>query len=255
MANTLTVEAPRGTRQAILLHLKEQSEMSIAQFCRVLRITPMAVHRHLTALKARGLVSSRAQKQARGRPIMLYRLTENAQQTVFPTNFENVAVEVLDAIRERDGHAGVMDILKWRNQKLVEKLRPRMQNKDLKQRVEEVSRIFSENGYMTEWEALPEGGYFIYQRHCAVHNLADQYRQLCIMEPKLIEDLLEVKVARTQYMLKNDPVCGYLVAVQPRSKTNDDAYWVSRAKAAEATGYVGKRAANGLLKAAMGAKA
>jgi predicted ArsR family transcriptional regulator len=214
MASPLTAEGPKPTRQAILLHLKGQGELSIAQLCRVLKITPMAVHRHMAALKAEGLVSSRAQKQLRGRPLMLYRLTENARN-VFPSNFENVAIEVLDAVRERDGHAGVMDILKRRNQKLVEKLRPRMLNKDLRARVEEVSRIFSENGYMTKWEALPDGGYFIYQRNCAVHNLANQYRQLCIMEPKLIEDLLEVKVSRTQYMLKDDPVCGYLVA-QPQ---------------------------------------
>jgi predicted ArsR family transcriptional regulator len=215
MASTLTVEAPKTTRQAILLHLKRHGEMSIAQLCSALKITAMAVHRHLSALKAEGLVASRTQKQPRGRPVMQYRLTEKASE-VFPTNYENIAVEVLDAIRERDGHAGVMDILKLRNQKLLEKFRPRMQDKDLGARVAEVSRIFSENGYMTEWEALPDGGYFIYQRHCAVHNLADQYRQLCVMEPKLIEDLLEVKVARTQYMLKNDPVCGYLVATQPR---------------------------------------
>jgi predicted ArsR family transcriptional regulator len=214
MANTRILEAPKGTRQAILLHLKSHREMSIAQLCDALKITAMAVHRHLSALKAEGLVSSRSQKQQRGRPVMYYSLTENAR-AVFPTNFENVAVEVLDVIRERDGHAGVMDVLKLRNQKLLEKFRPRMQNKDLKARVEEVSRIFDEIGYMTEWEALPDGGYFIYQRHCAVHNLANQYRQLCVMEPKLIEDLLEVKVARTQYMLKNDPVCGYLVAAQP----------------------------------------
>jgi predicted ArsR family transcriptional regulator len=210
MATTLTTETPKRTRQAILLHLKEHGEMSIPQLCEVLKVTPMAVHRHLTGLKVEGLVFARTQKQGRGRPVMLYSLTEKAS-SAFPSNFENVAIEVLDVIAERDGQAGVMDVLKRRNQKLVEKLRPRMQDKDLQQKVEEVSRIFSENGYMTQWEALPNGGFFIYQRNCAVHSLAGKYRQLCVMEPKLIEDLLEVKVSRTQYMLKNDPVCGYLV--------------------------------------------
>ena len=64
---------------------------------------------------------------------------------------------------------------------------------------------------MTEWEALPDGNYVIFQRHCAVHNLANQYRQLCALEPKLIETLLDTPVTRKQYMLNNDPVCSYLV--------------------------------------------
>lgn len=215
MTSALPIEeAPRRTRQAVLLHLKEQGEMSIPQLCQALKVTPMAVRRHLTGLKTRGLVAFRVQRQARGRPIMRYSLTKKAW-SVFPSNSENLAIDVLDAIRERDGHSGVMDILKRRNEKLLETLRPRMQHKNLRQRVEEVSKIFSENGYMTEWEALPDGAFFIYQRHCAVHNLATQYRQLCILEPKLIEGLLETRVCRTQYMLKDNPVCGYLVGEQP----------------------------------------
>jgi predicted ArsR family transcriptional regulator len=44
-----------------------------------------------------------------------------------------------------------------------------------------------------------------------VHDLALQYRQLCVLEPKLMEYLLGVKVTRQQYILRNDPVCGYVV--------------------------------------------
>jgi hypothetical protein len=46
-----------------------------------------------------------------------------------------------------------------------------------------------------------------------VHDLANQYRQLCVLEPRLMENLLGMKVTRQQYILKNDPVCGYIVHV------------------------------------------
>jgi predicted ArsR family transcriptional regulator len=120
-------------------------------------------------------------------------------------------VDILDAIREQSGSQGVMDILALRNKKLAAKLAPRLENKSLDERIAEVAKIFSESGYMTEWELLPSGDFFIYQRHCAVHSLANQYRQLCALEPQLMQDLLGVSVIRQQYMLNSDPVCGYLV--------------------------------------------
>lgn len=206
-------EMPERTHKAVLLHLKRQGEMTVAQLCEVLGITSMAVRRHLLGLQQEGLVESRIVKQTRGRPNYRYKLTSKAE-SAFPSGFENLAVDLLDVIYEQNGHKGVMDILTRRNQRLVERFERRMEKKNLSQKVEEVAKIFSENGYMTDWEALPDGNFIIYQRHCAVHNLANQYRQLCILEPKLIQNLLGVKVIRQQYMLKNDPVCGYLVEAQ-----------------------------------------
>ncbi len=104
-----------------------------------------------------------------------------------------------------------MELLEFRNKKVVQKLRVELEGKDVSEKISAVAKFFSESGFMTEWEALPDGNFIVYQKHCAVHDLAKQYRQLCGLEPKLIEDILGVKVTRQQYMLNNDPVCGYLV--------------------------------------------
>jgi len=203
-------DTPQSTHQAVLLHLKRHGELGVAELCQALGITPMAVRRHLTGLQQEGLIESRIVRQSRGRPTYRYRLTEKAG-ALFPSGFENLAVEILDAVYDMSGHKGVMQLLSLRNDRLANSLAERMENKNLGQRVVEVAKIFSENGFMTEWEALPDGNFLIFQRHCAVHNLANQYRQLCVLEPRLIQTLLGVKVTRQQYMLKNDPVCGYLV--------------------------------------------
>lgn len=203
-------EAPERTHEAILLHLKRQGEMTVAGLCAALGITSMAVRRHLAGLQNDGLVESRMEKQSRGRPIYKYRLAEKAD-SLFPSGFATLASDILDTVFDAGGHKGVMKLLSKRNERLLKKLLPRMENKDLAGKVEEVSRIFSEGGYMTEWEKVGEDSYIIFQRHCAVHDLANQYRQLCVLEPQLIEKLVGVPVVRQQYMLRNDPVCGYLV--------------------------------------------
>jgi predicted ArsR family transcriptional regulator len=215
-------EVPERTHEAVLLHLKRQGEMTVAELCEVLGITSMAVRRHLSTLQKDGLVESRLEKQSRGRPTYKYRLTQKSE-TLFPSGFQNLAIDLLDIVFEESGHKGVMELLARRNDRLSERLLSRVEKLPLPERVKEVSKIFSENGYMTEFKALADGNFVIFQQHCAVHDLANQYRQLCVLEPRLMEKLLGVKVTREKYMLKNDPICAYLVHANRESGINNKA--------------------------------
>lgn len=203
-------DEPGSTQDAILFHLKKRGEMSVGDLCEALGITAMAVRRHLTGLQNDGFVESEIVRQSRGRPSYRYKLSQKAE-TLFPSGYQNLARDLLEAVREQSGPAGVMELLKIRNQKRLDRLMARVKDLDLEKRVEEVSRIFSEDGYMTEWEKMDDGNFFIFQRHCALHDVASEFRQVCALEPSLMEQLLGTKVTREKYMLNNDPVCGYVV--------------------------------------------
>lgn len=200
-----------STQDSIVLFIKKNKEVTVQELCDYLKITSMAVRRHLNVLQSDGLIDAElVRSHGRGRPFYKYRLTKKAE-SLFPSGFQNLAMDLLDAIYEQAGHEGVLNLLTIRNKKRLSTLAPGLENKNLQERVREVSRIFSEDGYMTEWESLPDGNFFIFQRHCAVHDVAQKYRQVCALEPQLMESLLGVKVTREKYMLKNDPICGYLV--------------------------------------------
>ena len=203
-------ENPESTQQAVLLHLKRSGELTVADLCKILGITSMAVRRHLSVMQQDGLIDSRMVRQLRGRPTYKYKLTDKAE-ALFPSGFQNLAVDLLDLVYEQSGHQGVMELLGRRNDRLATRLQPRVSGKGPRERVAEVAKIFTEFGYMTDWEPLPDGNFIMYQRHCAVHDLANQYRQLCALEPGLMENLLGMKVTRQQYILRSDPVCGYVV--------------------------------------------
>jgi predicted ArsR family transcriptional regulator len=203
-------ENPENTHQAVLFYLKRRSEMSVADLCEVLGVTSMAVRRHLVGLQREGFVECRLVRQSRGRPSYKYRLTAKAE-SLFPSALNNLAFELLDAVFEARGHEGVMDLLKLRQEALLRKYSPQVLKLDIEARVKEVCKIFSANGYMTEWSQLPDGRFLIYQQHCAVHDFASQYKQICVLETQLIEQLLGVRVTRQQYILNDDPVCGYVV--------------------------------------------
>jgi DeoR family transcriptional regulator, suf operon transcriptional repressor len=202
---------PESTQEALLLHLKKQGEMTVAQLSSLLKITEMAVRRHLSHLQSKGLVESRLVNQGRGRPNYLYRLGPQAA-TLFPSGFDSLAKDLLHLVHEEAGPQGVTALLKKRNQMLATRLKDRMAGKDLSGRVAEVAKFFSEDGYMTDWQKLSDGNFMIFQRNCALHDLASEFRQICALEPKLIEELLGAKVTRQTHILNNDPVCGYLIS-------------------------------------------
>ena len=214
-------EVPEKTQEAVLLYLKRGGELTVGELVEMLGVTAMAVRRHLASLQKEGLVESRLEKKSRGRPTYKYKLTGKSE-SLFPSGFQNLAVDLLDLVYEQAGHKGVMELLEKRNSRLSERLKPRVANKSLQKRVEEVSKIFSENGYMTDWKKLDDGNFIIFQHHCSVHDLANTYRQLCVLEPRLMEDLLGVKISRTKYMLKDDSVCAYLVHAEADGDLKSD---------------------------------
>lgn len=201
---------PHTTQEALLLHLKKHGEMTVFQLADLLDITEMAVRRHLSHLQSEGLVQSRLVKQVRGRPNYYYRLSKQAN-SLFPSGASNLAKDLLQIVQEESGAKGVTALLKKRNEMLVQKLKERLNNMTLAERIAEVAKFFSDEGYMTEWEKLADGSFVMYQKNCALHELASEFRQICALEPKLIEELLGTKIIRKQHMLNNDPVCGYLI--------------------------------------------
>lgn len=197
-------------RDAILRILKMRGEATVDDLSQGLKLTYSGVRRHLATLQQSKLISSRLEQQGRGRPEYRYRLTENAA-THFPSGYEQLAGSLLATIFEQQGHPGVMDYLKANNDRLARELSGGLAGKSLAERVAEVASYYRENGYMTEWQKLPDGNFFLYHQNCAILNLATKYRQLCVLEPRLMETLLGVKVSRQQYILKDHPICGYLI--------------------------------------------
>jgi predicted ArsR family transcriptional regulator len=212
-------ETPEKTQEAVLLYLKRQGELTVSDLCTLLGITSMAVRRHLAHLQQEGLVESRIVRQVRGRPTYHYKLASKAE-ALFPSGGSTLAVDLLEAVFEQSGHKGVMELLTIRNQKRIARFRDRFEGKPIGEKVQAMSAIFSEDGYMTEWEAVEGGNYIIYQRHCAVHDMANQFRQLCSMEPMMMEALLGVKVTREKYILRDDPLCAYVIHVNEVAESN-----------------------------------
>ncbi|SEB79185.1 metalloregulator ArsR/SmtB family transcription factor [Paenibacillus sp. GP183] len=209
-------ENETSTRKVILTMLKTQGQLSVGEMSNQLRITEMAVRRHLNTLERDGLLETKLVRQAMGRPTHLYLLTKQADD-LFPKNYHHLTLDLLEELLEDEGEEKIDNLFKKREDKLVAKYQSRMQAKSLGERVSELARIQNENGYMAKWNQHGDGEFELSEHNCPITQVANRYQQACQCELSLFQRLLGVKVERTECLAKGGAKCTYMIE---RNATN-----------------------------------
>jgi predicted ArsR family transcriptional regulator len=86
-------------KKKLLYYLKIMQQAGLDELANVMKISRMAVHKHLTLLQKRGLVESIETRGHVGRPRMVYQLTSQSK-TVFPKSYSAIATHALDFIEK-----------------------------------------------------------------------------------------------------------------------------------------------------------
>lgn len=201
-----------STRRQLLMLLKTQGDCCISELSLALGITEMAVRRHIHTLERDRLIQSVLVKQAMGRPLYRYSLTEESDD-LFPKKYPQLALDLLSELEEQPGGVEVIDrIFEGRRDKLEKRYNDRMKDRPLNERVDELSSIQNLGGYMTEWEHNEgEESYILYEYNCPIAQVAKQYRQACQCEKQLFEQLLDAKVERIECLADGETRCTYVI--------------------------------------------
>ncbi len=201
-------------KRNILWQLKIMGEAGLEDLAKVLKISRMAVHKHLAALQERGLVESlQVRKGGVGRPKASYRLTEGSKG-IFPKSYSAVATCALNFIERKMGRKAVEQVLRERQSDIFEKYHARLESVDFDQRVKGLAKIRDSEGYMAEVKKSPSGKYVMYEHNCPIIYLAQNYWEACTTETELFENLLGAKVEATHRAAKGDLVCRF--AIEPK---------------------------------------
>jgi predicted ArsR family transcriptional regulator len=97
-----TTIAGRSTRMEVLELLRRKGDASAETISSDLGVTPNAVRQHLTNLEREGFVVSHPERRRRGRPSLLFSLTERAD-SVFPKRYGQLASMVLQEVQDMGG--------------------------------------------------------------------------------------------------------------------------------------------------------
>src|SRR5919197_2103980 len=100
-------------KKKLLYYLKIMQQAGLEELANVMKISRMAVHKHLAALQKRGLVEGIETRGHVGRPRMVYKLTSQSK-TVFPKSYSAIATRAYDFIERNMGKEAVAEVLRER---------------------------------------------------------------------------------------------------------------------------------------------
>jgi predicted ArsR family transcriptional regulator len=202
-----------GPKKKLLYYLKTMQQAGLEELANVMKISRMAVHKHLAALQDRGLVEGVQTRGHVGRPKMVYQLTTQGK-TVFPRSYSAIALYALDFIERNMGKEAVQMVLHERQNELFDQYHGRLKDFDFDKRVKELAKIRDEEGYMAESRKESKRGngkYVLLEYNCPIIHIAEKHWEACSTETELFEKLLDADIHTTHRAAKGDLVCKFAI--------------------------------------------
>lgn len=204
------------TRWQIMNLMLQQGAMTATEIGQELDLAPAGIRRHLDNLVADELAEvvtqrRKATTQGRGRPAKRFQLTELGRAQ-FGHNYDLLAAQALQTLRETGGDAAVKAFAKKRAQAIVDAVA--QDSDDFTLAVEAVVEAFNKNGYAA---TINEGGHGVQicQHHCPIAGVAAEFPELCAAEHEAIAELLGHHVQPLASIASGHGVCTTHIPITP----------------------------------------
>lgn len=198
-----------STRERVMSWIMEKGTATATDLALYLELTPAAVRRHLAALTAKGLISTRDRPnhgpRGRGRPAKVYVATD-AGRAEFSQAYDTLAIEVLEHLRRIGGEEAVASFAKERFSRIEVRYRELMSATPGLSESEALAQVLSEDGFMAALLPIHTGEQLC-QHHCPVAAVASRFPELCAAETEVFGRLLHSHVQRLATIAHGDGVC------------------------------------------------
>ena len=201
--------AGRSTRMEILELLRRRGRSSAETIANDLGVTPNAVRQHLTNLERDGLVASQPERSGRGRPSLLFGLTERAD-AVFPKRYGQLATMVLQEVQDMGGPEALDEIFARVAARHAEAMQREIKALPFDDKLNRVVSWIGRAGTLVEQSETPEG-VRVTIHNCPFRNTALKFPQVCTITPQLISRLTGAAVSQSDSIHRRDPYCSFVV--------------------------------------------
>jgi len=206
-----------GSQHDILLRLKTRGPLSARMLAASLGISTVGVRQHLAALDTAGLV-----KQAdiptlqvkRGRPVRAWYLTGNGHRQ-FPDMHAEITVTLIEAVREIFGESGLENLIDQHANQTLKHYQDALAGKNsISQRLEILSHLRSQEGYMCELKNLGTGSWLLIENHCPICAAATACQGFCRSELEIFQTVLAdiANIERINHITEGARRCAYRIS-------------------------------------------
>ena len=208
-----------GDSQRTLMELlRRRGAATLADLETGLDLARETLRDHLKSLAAQGLVErAGVRRDGPGRPQVIYRLTQ-AGEEMFPRREGEVLGELATFLIESGQRELLEQFFAARTAGKRERLLRRVAGLEGPERLAEVVRILSEEGFLAEVETTNEQGPVLRLCHCPLSHLVDVTKLPCRSELELVRELLGSDLERTAFMPHGDASCSYQLTTKPSAQ-------------------------------------
>jgi predicted ArsR family transcriptional regulator len=203
----------RSTRMEVLELLRRKGRSSAESIANDLGVTPNAVRQHLTNLERDGLVVSQPERSGRGRPALLFGLTERAD-AVFPKRYGQLATMVLQEVQDMGGPEALDDVFARIAARHAAAIEPNLRGLDFDEKLRRVVTWIGRAGTLAEQTETAEG-IKVTIHNCPFRNTALKFPQVCTITPQLISRLTGAAISQAESIHRRDPYCSFVVQRPP----------------------------------------
>lgn len=203
-----------NSEERILRFLKFRGPQTTDSLARHLAITVPGVRKHLHGLVRANLVGFVDETGKVGRPKRTWRLTPEAEKR-FPDSHSVLTLEMISAVRSVFGEDGLDRLIAKRESETEARYRASLAGlTDPAKKVAKLAELRSEEGYMAEWQALPDGAFLLAENHCPICAAARLCQGFCRSELAVFRAAMgpDVVVQRAEHILEGARRCAYVIA-------------------------------------------
>ncbi len=182
----------KNTREKVLEALATLQIASVQDLAAHVAVNPITIRHHLNNLEAQDLVTRSEQRHGVGRPRMIYRLTSQGSER-FPANFKRLTENLLSSIETLYGPDAPTDALNLVGKRMADTYRHQITNNNLEEKMTDLSRLLSKEGYQIEWE-LQDNIVTIYNSSCPYHHLNKSNPEICQLGQSFFSEILEKQI-------------------------------------------------------------
>ncbi len=207
------------SRQVILNLLKKEGPSDARDLAAHVGVSAMAVRQHLYALQNERIVTFDEQPQPVGRPVKLWKLTSAADR-FFPDGHAELTVGLVQSMTQAFGAKGLEKLLAVRTREQIAAYCDKMPRRaSLRKRLDILSQIRSNEGYMAEVIDNHDGSFLFVENHCPICAAATACTGLCGAELSVFQQVLgdEIDIERVEHIIEGARRCAYRVARKTKS--------------------------------------
>ena len=195
----------------IVAHLQRHQHATIKELEALLGVTTTAVRQHLATLQAEGYISRQRQSTGVGRPHYVYSATPKAEE-LFACHCDDLALTLLEEVLAVEGAERASLLLDRVSMRLANRYADSVQSSALHDRVQEMAHALEQKGVLTDVSNEEDDVIVLHTYNCPYHELAQEHREICEMDEKMMRRVLGSDVTLSACMMEGDGRCTFTVS-------------------------------------------